>query len=393
MTDSTLTGAWPSYSAEEIDAVRSVLESGKVNYHTGTEGRNFEREYAGHCGSKYAIALANGSVSLDLALEAAGIGFGDDVIVTPRSFIASASCAVRVGARPVFADIDRDSQNITAATIEAALTSNTKAIVAVHHAGWPCDMDPIMSLAEKHGILVIEDCAQAHGAKYKGRPVGGIGHVGSFSFCQDKIMTTGGEGGMLVTSDEQLWRRAWAIKDHGKSYEAVYRDDHPIGFRWLHESIGTNWRMTEMQAAIGRVQLTKLSKWNAQREGNALALADVLNRFAFVRVPMSTSVCERAFYRLYAIIDTDGMRNAWSLQRLLQEFADRKIPVGTGSCAEIYREKAMQDRGFEPVNRLPVAASLEGRSLAFVVHPTLTDADMERYCAVIEEVMRAASVK
>jgi len=268
MTQDTLS-PWPKHGDDELAAVIRVLRSGKVNYWTGGECKQFEIEFAEHCESNCAIALANGTLALELALEAAAIGTGDDVIVAPRTFIASASCVVRLGGRPVFADVSVESQNITPESVEAALTPNTKAIVAVHHAGWPCDMDGLMDLADKHGLLVVEDCAQAHGAKYKGRPVGSLGHIGAFSFCQDKIMTTGGEGGMLVTNDEAIWKRAWAIKDHGKSYDAVFTTEHPAGFRWLHESFGTNMRMTEMQAAIGRVQLTKLKHWNEQRNANA----------------------------------------------------------------------------------------------------------------------------
>ena len=228
---------WPFHAQDEIDAVSAVLSSGKVNYWTGDNGRQFEREFAEYCNAKYAIALGNGTQALELALEAAGIVPGDDVIVTPRTFIASASCVVRCGARPVFADISVDSQNLTPESVKAALTPATRAIVAVHHAGWPCDMDGLMALADSHGLVVIEDCAQAHGARYHDRPVGDLGHIAAFSFCQDKIMTTGGEGGMLVTNDEAIWEKVWAAKDHGKSYEAVFEREHPpgFGFRWLHE--------------------------------------------------------------------------------------------------------------------------------------------------------------
>jgi dTDP-4-amino-4,6-dideoxygalactose transaminase len=207
--------AWPSFTEEEANAVRDVLLSNKVNYWTGQEGREFEKDYARYTGRRHAIALHNGSLALELALYAFGIGNGDEVITTPRTFIASASCAVLRGARPVFAEVDRDSQNITVATIEQAITKKTKAIIPVHLAGWPCEMDEIMALANKHKIVVIEDCAQAHGAIYKGKPVGSFGHAAAFSFCQDKIITTGGEGGMLVLNDEEAWSRAWAYKDHG----------------------------------------------------------------------------------------------------------------------------------------------------------------------------------
>lgn len=267
---------WPSFTIEEAEAVQRVLLSNKVNYWTGDQCRAFEQEFADWCGSRYAVALANGTVALDVALKALGISEGDEVVVTPRTFMASVSCVVNAGAIPVFADVDRDSGNLSARTIEQVLTPRTRAVICVHLAGWPCDMDPIMALADKHGIKVIEDCAQAHGARYKGRSVGCIGHIGAWSFCQDKIMTTGGEGGMVTTNDEALWRSMWAFKDHGKSYEAVYERQHPPGFRWVHESFGTNWRMIEMQAAIGRIQLQRMPHWTAQRASNAARLRTAL---------------------------------------------------------------------------------------------------------------------
>ena len=257
---------WPHYTDEEIEAVATVLRSGNVNYWTGEECHLFEREFAEWIGAKYGIALANGTVAIDLALKALEIGKDDEVVVTPRSFIASASCVVNAGAKPVFADVELDSGNLSAGTVEAALTDRTKAVIVVHLGGQPADMAPIMALARKRGLKVIEDCAQAHGAIDRGRPVGSIGDVGAWSFCQDKIMTTGGEGGMVTVNDEALWRRMWAYKDHGKSWQAVYeRSGSPPGFRWLHEDFGTNWRMTEMQAALGRIQLRRMVNWTATR--------------------------------------------------------------------------------------------------------------------------------
>ena len=280
---------WPSFTAEEADAVQRVLLSGKVNYWTGTECREFEKEFAAWAGTAHAVALANGTLALDVALKALGIGPGDEVVVTPRTFLASVSCVVNAGATPVFADVDPDSGNLTADTIAAVLTPRTRGVIVVHLAGWPADMDPIMALAAQHGLKVIEDCAQAHGARYRGRSVGSIGHVGAWSFCQDKIMTTGGEGGMVTTNDEALWRAMWAYKDHGKSWAAVYEREHPPGFRWLHEGFGTNWRMLELQAVIGRIQLGRMADWTARRTAHAAALRAALAPFAgpggVVRVP------------------------------------------------------------------------------------------------------------
>ena len=331
--------------------------------------------------------MANGTVALELALEAAGIGPGDEVVVTPRSFVASASCAVRVGAKPVFADVDIDSQNITAESIAAVLSDSTRAIVVVHHAGWPCDMDEVMSLADEHELIVVEDCAQAHGAKYKGRPIGGIGHVAAFSFCQDKIMTTGGEGGMLVTSDDSIWRRAWSLKDHGKNFDSVYRDDHPPGFRWLHDSIGTNWRMTEMQGAIARVQLRKLSSWNELRARYARKIAETLSQTGKIRVPLPADDIQHAFYRLYAFVQTDTLSDGWSRDRIVDALMAAGVPVFTGSCPAIYNEKAFSQSESYPPEPLQNASLLGETSLAFLVHPTLSDDDVQILCDRIASVL------
>jgi dTDP-4-amino-4,6-dideoxygalactose transaminase len=384
---------WPCYEPDEIEAVSAVLASGKVNYWTGEHGKRFEEEFAAHCKVDKAIALANGTLALELALEAAAIVPGDEVVVTPRTFIASASCVVRAGATPVFADVSTESQNITSESVEAVLTPKTRAIIAVHHAGWPCDIDGLMELAGQYGLLVIEDCAQAHGASYKGRPVGGLGHIAAFSFCQDKIITTGGEGGMLVTNDESIWRRAWSIKDHGKDYDAVFNRDHPPGFRWLHESFGTNMRMTEMQAAIGRIQLEKLPDWHRRRRDNAMRIADALRGFPCVRVPMPEEDIEHAYYRLYAFVKPDRLAEGWDRDRIMNEINARGIPCFSGSCPEIYNERAFAETGLRPGAPLPNAAALGPSSLAFLVHPTLTEDDLHTTFQAIDSVFSAATVK
>lgn len=389
---SRMLSPWPVYEKDEIQAVNDVLVSGKVNFWTGSECKKFEEEYAVRCKVKHAISLANGTLALELALEAAGIGIGDDVIVTPRTFIASASCVVRLGARPVFADVSLDSQNITPESVEAALTPNTKAIIAVHHAGWPCDMDGLMKLADERDLLVIEDCAQAHGAMYKGRPVGGLGHIGAFSFCQDKIISTGGEGGMLVTGDEKIWKRAWAIKDHGKDYDSVFNRQHPPGFRWLHHTFGTNFRMTEMQAAIGRIQLSKLAAWSERRNANAGRIIEVLSRYRCMRVPLSPTEIKHAYYRLYAFVDAENLAAGCSRDQIMSELNDAGIPCFSGSCSEIYNEKAFDQDGLRPENPMPNAHELGPQSLAFLVHPTLTDEDMSRVCSTLEKVLENASI-
>ena len=382
--------AWPTFEPDEIEAVNKVLRSGKVNYWTGKEGRSFEQEFAAFHGVNHALALANGTVALELALRVLGIGPGDEVIVTPRTFIASASCIVLQGAIPVFADVDRESQNISAESIRKVLSPRTKAIIAVHLAGWPCDMDAIMELARQHNLKVIEDCAQAHGAKYKGRYVGSFGHISAFSFCQDKIITTGGEGGMLLTDDDDIWTSAWSFKDHGKNYESVFNKKHPPGFRWLHDSFGTNWRMTEMQASIGRVQLRKLTQWVTLRRRNAVVLSDGFSRIPGLRLTIPPQVIEHAYYKYYIFVEQEALKSDWSRDRIMAALMEEGIPCGSGSCSEIYLEKAFGQGALKPRVRLPVAKQLGETSLMFMVHPTLSPDDMEDVVQAMDKVMRVA---
>lgn len=382
---------WPSFTQEEADAVRDVILSNKVNYWTGQECRTFEKEFAEWTNTAYAVAMTNGTVAIDAALIALGIGAGDEVIVTPRTFLASVSSIVNAGAVPVFAEVDRDSQNITADTIRAALTPRTKAVICVHLAGWPCDMDPIMALADEHGLKVIEDCAQAHGARYKGRPVGSIGHVGAWSFCQDKIMSTGGEGGMVTTNDQALWSRMWSVKDHGKSWEAVYERVHAPGFRWVHESFGTNWRMMETQAAIGRIQLRRMADWNTSRTTYAEKIWSTARDLKGLRTPAIPEDITHAAYKCYVFIEPATLTQGWSRDRILGEITARGVPCFSGSCSEVYLEKAFDNTGWRPSVRLPVARELGETSLMFLVHPTLSEAEIEKTCSVLRDVMNLAT--
>jgi hypothetical protein len=383
---------WPSFSQEEMEAVARVLESGKVNYWTGEEGRHFESEFSVFTQCKHAVALANGTVALELALKVLGIGRGDEVVVPSRTFIASASCAVMRGATPIMADVDPNSQNITAETIRAVLTPCTRAIIAVHLAGWPCDMDPILDLARKHGLKVVEDCAQAHGAVYKGRPVGSMGDVNAFSFCQDKIISTGGEGGMLTTNDADLWSRAWAFKDHGKSYDAVYNRHHPPGYRWLHESFGSNWRLTEMQSAIGRVLLRKLPQSVDARRKLAAILTERFSRLPALRVTIPPENIGHSYYKYYVFLRPDHLREGWGRRRIIESILAEGVPCFEGSCSEIYLERAFPE-AMRPPGRLPVAMELGETALMFLVHPTLTESDMHDCADAVEKVLMHASLQ
>lgn len=366
-------GQWPFFAEDEIAAVVDTLASGKVNFWTGQQCQLFEKEFAAYVGCQHAIALANGTLALELALVALGIQEGDEVVTTAKTFLASASCIVMRGAKPVIADIDPVSQNVTAETIEAVLTPKTKAIIVVHLAGWPCQMDTIMALARRKNLYVIEDCAQAHGAQFKGRPVGSWGDFGAFSFCQDKIMSTGGEGGMLVTNNEQFWRKAWSYKDHGKDYDVVFKKKHPPGFRWLHEDFGTNWRLTEMQAAIGRIQLKKLPLWVEKRRALARIYSQIFSSVPCIKLTHPDADVYHSYYKFCVFVRLEKMRPEWSRDLILRELNNLGVPCFTGSCSEIYLENCFIKKGWGLEDALPNAKLLTDTSLVFLVHPTLSE--------------------
>ena len=360
---------WPQFEQDEQDAALRVLKSGNVNYWTGDEGKQFESEFAAFSQVNHAIAVANGTLALELAIHALGpLNPGDEVIVPCRTFIATASAVVMQGGIPVTADIDLISQNITVETIKDVLTKKTKGIICVHLAGWPCEMDAIMAFARAHGLWVIEDCAQAHGAAYKNKPVGSWGDVGAFSFCQDKIMTTGGEGGMIVTNNESLWHKAWAYKDHGKHYDTVYNKTHPPGFRWLHESFGTNFRLTEMQSAIGRIQLKKLPSWTKKRQENAKYLTNELSKNPLFSTHTPDSNYAHAYYKYYCSINNNNRDS------VTKQLTQAGIPCFSGSCYDISLEKAFNQRTTSHTN----AKILGEKCLMFLVHPTITTTHLDQ---------------
>jgi dTDP-4-amino-4,6-dideoxygalactose transaminase len=381
---------WPVFRTEQIEAVAAVLKSGKVNYWTGSVVKEFEKEYAAHLGVKHAVAVFNGTIALELIVRALGIGPGDEVVVPPRTFVATATSVMWNGARPVFADVDPVSGNLTADSIRAVLSPRTKAVIVVHLAGWPCDLDAIMALAAERNFKVIEDCAQAHDAEYHGRKAGAIGHVAALSFCQDKIITTGGEGGLIATDDTELWSRLWSLKDHGKSYDAVHNRAHPPGFRWLHEGMGTNGRMTEMQAAVGRDALRCLPEWVKRRTENAAAYAQVLAGAPAVTLLNPPAGFRHAYYRYYVQLQLDRLPSQWPRDRIMSTLAAAGYPCFSGSCCEIYLEKTFD--GLRPDLRLPVAQAMSGNSLCFLTHPTLTPADCTEIAVATRRLLETIAI-
>jgi dTDP-4-amino-4,6-dideoxygalactose transaminase len=383
---------WPSFTTEEAEAVSNLLLSNKVNYRTsGEQGRAFEAEFAEWCGVRHALALANGTLALEMCLKALNIGPGDEVIVTPRTFLASASSILMVGAMPVFADVDQDSQNITPETASRVVSRRTRAIMCVHLAGWPCDMEGFAELARSHQLSLIEDCAQAHGATFNGKSVGSFGAMNAWSFCQDKIMTTAGEGGMVTTNSDELWDIGWSMRDHGKSRRAIESQDHPPGFRWLHESLGSNWRMLEIQSIVGRIQLGRMSEWQRLREENASTIMRAASTCPALRVPQIPNNVQHAWYKAYVFVRPDALKTGWTRDRIMGEIDAAGVPCYQGSCSEVYKEKLFDTAPGRPEKPMPVAARLGETSLMFLVHPTLTKSEVSKTADVLKHVMTLAT--
>lgn len=381
---------WPAFDEDDLEAARAVLASGKVNYWTGEQGRLLEAEFAAAVDTRHAVLVSNGTVAIELALRAVGVRPGDEVIVPAATFIATASAVVACGARPVVVDIDPNSQCLTAATVEPAITARTAAVVVVHLAGHPADVQPILDVAARHGLRVVEDCAQAHGARYRGRAVGSLGDIAAWSFCQDKIMTTAGEGGAITTSDAELWRRCWEFKDHGKNWSRM-REPNPANFfRWLHDSFGTNARMTEIQAAVGRSQLRRLGRWVKLRNANAQVLSEALRDQPAVRLSPPPADVSHAYYKFYVHLRPDRLAPGWTRDRFTAAVTAEGVPCLHGGCTEIYRERAFRAVPGTP-SRLPVAAELGRTSVMLLVHPTLSPRDLADTATALRKVLRVAT--
>ena len=385
---------WPVFSNEEIQKVSQILLSGKVNYWTGFEGKTFEKEFAKYTDSKYGIVMANGSLALESAYKSIGLTSGDEIITTPRTFIATSSSAVLLGAKPVFADVDLNSGCINLESIEPLINSKTKAISIVHLGGWPAEMEQICRIAKQHDLFVIEDCSQAHGAKIKSKDgwksVGSFGDVATWSFCQDKIMTSGGEGGFVSTSNLRIRDICWSLRDHGKTLNAIEAQEKKIGFKWLHDEIGSNYRLSEIQSAIGRIQLKKLEKWNKIRSLNAQILQFKLQNLSIVRLPVIDNNIRHAWYKFYCYLNPQALSSQWDRNRIIKTINDLGFPAFSGSCSEIYLEKC-----FKKINknysRLKNAKELGETSLMLLIHPSISEEQMTKYAEIVKNVLVQAT--
>tara|TARA_B100000242_G_C43055460_1_gene493971 strand:- start:7060 stop:8226 length:1167 start_codon:yes stop_codon:yes gene_type:complete len=382
---------WPHFDQEQIDAVQGVLKSGRVNYWTGQETKEFEKEFLNLSGTKFCLAVANGSVALSAAYIALGLKKGDEIITTPRTFIATSSCAVLLGIKPVFADVDIDSGNITADSIAPHINKNTKAISVVHIGGWPADMDKINKLARNFNLKIIEDCSQAHGAKINGKNVGSFGDIAVWSFCQDKIISTAGEGGMIATNNENLYDKIWSLRDHGKSRNEVYKQTNQKSFRWLHESFGTNLRITEIQSSIGRIQLKNLNNTIKKRQTNANIIDSAIKDLNIIRIPKIPKNVFHARYKYYVYLNKEKIHKEWDREKILSEINKMGFPAFSGTCGEIYLEKCFKNNNLEPKLRLTNAKIMADNSLMFLVHPTIDEKQMNSYSEAIKNILIKAS--
>lgn len=382
---------WPHFAKDEVTAATEVLESGEVNQWTGDDVTAFEDEFAEYIGADHAVAMANGTVALELAYASLGLGKGDEVVVPSRTFIATASAAHLVGATPVVADVDPQSGNVTPETIRNQITPDTAAVAVVHIEGWPADMPAIRELADDQGLALVEDCAQAHGAQIDGREVGTFSDVAAFSFCQDKIMTTAGEGGMVVTDDEDLYRDIWEMKDHGKDYDVIFNEPMPEEYGLPHARFGTNLRLSTVQAAVGRRQLSKLGDWLEARQRNAEILIDAFQNVPGLRAPSPPDTDEHAFYKYSVYVEPDELTDGWDRLRVMKAIEAEGIPCSVGECSEIYREPAFERAGLAPDERLANAQRLQETSLQFLVHPTLDPSDMADVVQAVDKVMQVAT--
>jgi dTDP-4-amino-4,6-dideoxygalactose transaminase len=407
----TLVG-WPRFDPKAIDAVVEVLRSGKVNYWTGPQGMKFEEEFAAWQGSKYAISTATGTAALHVCLSALGIGPGDEVIVPSYTFIATSFAVLQAGAIPRFADVNLEDHCISVESAAKLINRRTKAIIPVHLYGNVCDMDPILELARKHNLYVIEDNAEAFGGEYKGKKTGTLGHMAACSFCQNKTFTTGGEGGMVTTDDEDLAWEARSFRDHG--YDVKERLNLLAleqKLPYIHNRLGWNYRMTEMQSAIGRVELARMDSWNMpRRRRNAHILMDILGELPQIKyMPIDTPERRNGFYVLAFSLDIENMGCT------IQQFVDAAIaegaPVWKVFWPQCHTEKAYREhRGFgrtgfpftskeyadpESVDyskvEVPNARWHESHTFTCFAYPTFEEEDMKQIGAALVKVIKAFS--
>ncbi len=378
---------WPHYSNRIANLVKKTILSGKVNYWTGNLCEKFENKFSKFIDVKYCCSISNASVGLEIALNALDIKKNDEVIVPSRTYITSASAILRVNAKPIFADIEKNSLNIDINSIKKNINRNTKAIICVHLAGYPCDMENILKIAKKNNLKVIEDCSQAHGAMIKNRSVGSFGDISVWSFCNDKIISTGGEGGMIACNNKTIYKKIWSIKDCGRSYDKIRKKTTKVGYRWLYDSIGTNFRMTEMQAAIGILQLKELKSYLKKRNRNANILRNALKKINFIDFQNVDKKLYHAYYRFTILVNKTKIKKGNSRDTILKQLINNKIPATVGVCPELYKEKVFHKFRKKYTDKY-YAKEVGKNIICFSVDPSISEKNMQSISNKIKRIMK-----
>ena len=355
---------WPSFTSKEINQVSLILKSGKVNYWTGKYCKIFEKNFSNYHKIKYSVTVNSGTSALECAIKSLNLKQGSEIITTPRSYYTSASSIINCGMKPKFSDISIDSQNLDPIKLEKSINKKTKAIICVHLSGYPCDMNRILKIAKENKIYVIEDCSQAHGASILNKKVGSFGDISAWSFCQDKIISTGGEGGMVATNKLTLYKKVLSIKDNGRNYEKIKRISYSGSFNYIHDFIGSNYRMTEIQAIIGISQLKRLDQMILRRNSNAKVFNNYFHDLDNIFLLLQNSKNTNAYYRYYLFV-----KKSKNQKILINKIRSKGIECIAGSCPEIYLEKYFKNN-FK-VKEMFGAKYLATRSVCLKVDQTL----------------------
>jgi perosamine synthetase len=370
---------WPALDEADVEAVAEVLVSGRLTQLTGPAVGEFEAAFAAWHGVRECVATSSGTSAIHCALAALGAGPGDEVIVPAHTFIASATPVLHAGATPVFADVDERTFCISPESAAERITERTRAIVAVHLNGHPADLDALLAIAQARGIAVIEDAAQAHGALYKGRKVGTLGALGCFSFWEDKIVTTGGEGGAVITDDPALAEKMRRFRHHGEGPVEGER-------AYYHLDLGYNYRMTSLQAATGLVQFRRLEEYLAARRRNAAYLSERLGELGPVEPPFVADYATHSYYKYICRLQPEAKIDT---TRFVAAVAAEGLPISRRYPTPLPRQPVFRDRGLGEAD-CPVASRLAGELFTLLVHPTLTTADLDDYVTAVRKVLASA---
>ncbi len=376
---------WPNFDKNLISKVNSIISSGKINYTEGSYGIKFEKEFSKFVGNKYSVAICNGTAALEVAIKSLRLPKNSEILVPARSFFSSASCIVNTGYVPVFVDVDLSTQNISIDDIKKKITKKTKAIICVHLAGLPCDMYGIKKIINKKKISIIEDCSQAHGASIDNKQVGSFGDISTWSFCNDKIISTLGEGGMISTNKKKLYLFCKRIINHGTNLKDNKKTEK---FIYNKDYFGTNLRITEIQSCAGLEQLKKLKKIQKKRENISKSYHKILSRYkSYFNCYYPSKKIKSAWYRLYFFLRTDLKKYQKLRFKIIQDLRKNNLKCFTGSCPEIYLEKAFKKLNNSKIIRLKNCKTLGETSIALEINHTLKYSQHKKKILILKQVI------